>query len=167
MAIARNLVEAGAAEAARAIALLLRKPTVPVRAIDVVDAEGLALRLAPRALVVGFTVSGGVPGRFALAATEAHGNKLAQDLVGVSTRSAVDGLNKRALGALTELGNIGASAYLNGLARALDTACVPSVPSLLVDDALVAVQHALGNAREISVATLEAGSFTIELCLTR
>jgi chemotaxis protein CheC len=157
----KDLVEAGAAEAGRAIALLLRRPKVVVASIDVVDVATLAQRLGPRALVVGFMVSGGFPGRFALAASEAHALKLAADLVGGS-----GGLTKKALGALTELGNIGASAYLNGVARALDTACVPSVPSVAVDDATSAISHALG-AGSVDVAQLDAGGVLIELCLAR
>src|SRR4051794_19184147 len=96
---ARELIDAGAQEAGRAIALLLRRPAVPVKGVDVVTAAALAARLAPRALVVGFTVSGGLPGKFALATTEAHAHKLASDLVGLQKG---DGLSKRAMGALTE-----------------------------------------------------------------
>src|SRR4051812_41109389 len=162
----RDLVEAGAAEASRAIALLLRRPKVVVASVDVVDAATLAKRLAPRALVVGFTVSGGHPGRFALATTEAHAHKLAADLVGPA-KTAADVLSKRALGALTELGNIGASAYLNGVARALETACVPSVPSVAVDDADKAVALALGAASSIEVARLDAGGVFVDLCFSK
>ena len=161
---ASDLVAAGAAEAARAIALLLRRPSLAVKGKDVVDVAALAARIGPRALVVGFTVSGGLPGRFALATTEAHAQKLAHDLVGPQK---IDGLSKRALGALTELGNIGASAYLNGVARALDTACVPSVPSLLVDDADKAVAHAFGSASAIDVVRLDGGGVFIDLCFAR
>src|SRR4051812_20138024 len=130
--VRRELVEAGALEAGRALALLLRKPALPVRSVDVVDPTALARRLGPRALVVGFTISGGLPGRFALLTSEKNAYQIALDLVGSMGAPNKDGaLGKRAVGALTELGNIGASAFLNGVARALETACVPSVPSLL------------------------------------
>src|SRR5438270_6110190 len=108
--VPRHLIEAGAHEAGRAVALLLRKPSATLAGIETLSSTELAARVGPRALVVGFTVSGGLPGRFALATTEASSRKLAHDLVGsVSGKGAGD---KRAMGALTELGNIGASAWL-------------------------------------------------------
>ncbi len=165
--VPRDLVEAGAHEAGRALALLLRRADVPVTAIDDVSPAELAARVGPRAVVVGFTVSGGMPGRFAVVTSEAHAQKLADALVGAP--GADGALGRRALGALTELSNIGASAYLNGVARALDTACVPSVPSVIVDDAGKALALALGvdGTVAVSVARLDAGGVFVELCLIR
>jgi chemotaxis protein CheC len=152
----RNLIEAGAQEAARAMALLLRRP-VAVRSIETASLDAIAHKLGPRALVVGFTVSGGLPGKFALATSEENAGKLAHDLVGKST------LDKKSIGALTELGNIGASAFLNGVARALDTACVPSVPSVIVDEPKQALAG-FDVSGELAVAELDAG---VILCFVR
>ena len=161
-----ELVGHGAEEAARAIALLLRRESVSVGKIETVTHEQLASRIdeGMRALIVGFTVSGGVPCRFAAVTSEASARLIAAELVGPFVSET---FSKRALGALTELCNIAASAYLNGVARAIDTACVPSVPILILDDVHSAIDSALGDTHEIAVARLDVGSATLDLALAR
>ena len=166
--VVAELVRHGAHEAARALALLLRCASVPVASVESVTHAELAARYLvdgqTRALVVAFTVAGGFPGQFAVAASEADARVFAAELVG---RFRSEKFSKRALGALTELANIAASAYFNGVARAIDTACVPSVPILVLDDAESAVDSALGSSSEIAVVRLQVGGAALDLALAR
>lgn len=161
---ALELAQAGANEAALAIARMLPKVTAArVAPLETLGDDALAKRHAPRALVVSFTVSGAVAGRFAVVTSEAHARALAKELL-PSLKG--DGLPKKAVGALTELGNIGASAYLNGIADMLNASCVPSVPTCTLDDAHTAVAQALGDAHApLIVARVTAGPHEVDLAL--
>lgn len=159
---ALELAQAGANEAALAIARMLKMTAARVGPLETVANGALAARHGPRALVVSFTISGGVAGRFAVITSEAHAQALAKQLV-PSLKG--DSLPKKAVGALMELGNIGASAYLNGIADMLNTTCVPSVPHFVVDDAAVAVANALGTSGVI-VARVTAGPHEVDLALS-
>ncbi|MDP2340733.1 MAG: chemotaxis protein CheC [Deltaproteobacteria bacterium] len=123
-----QIVTAGAQEAAAALQRLLR---VPVSADTVValDVAQLASTHGPRAVVIAFDTSGGVTGTLALVIDDAVAAWLAGRLTGAVT---LDGaIGKGALAALAELGNIVASAFLNGAARVVGRTCLPSVPRLL------------------------------------
>jgi chemotaxis protein CheY-P-specific phosphatase CheC len=158
---ALELAQAGANEAALAIARMLKMTAARVSPLETVADGKLAERHGPRALVVSFTISGGVAGRFAVVTSEAHARALAKELV-PSLKG--DGLPKKAVGALTELGNIGASAYLNGIADMLNVTCVPSVPHFVVDETHAALASALGGAPLI-VARVTAGPHEVDLAL--
>jgi chemotaxis protein CheY-P-specific phosphatase CheC len=161
---ALELAQAGANEAALAIARLLKMSSARVAPLETVADAALAQRHGPRALVVSFTVTGAVQGRFAVVTSEAHARALAKELV-PSLKG--DGLPKKAVGALMELGNIGASAYLNGIADMLNASCWPSVPHLVVDESHAAVSNALGaGASSVIVARVTAGPHDIDLALS-
>lgn len=155
------MVEFGAREAARAVARLVKSVGFSVEGVDVMSARALAARHTPRALVVSFTVSGGLQGTFALVASEEHARRLALALVG----GPAEALSRRQLGALTELGNIGVSAYLNGVAQRLGATCLPSVPSLLLDQSHRAVEAAFGASTGVHVARLALGAEAVDLAL--
>jgi chemotaxis protein CheY-P-specific phosphatase CheC len=120
-----QIVTAGAQEAAAALQRLLR---VPVSADTVValDTAQLASTHGARAVVIAFDTSGGVIGTLALVIDDAVAAWLAGRLTGAVT---LDGaIGKGSLAALAELGNIVASAFLNGAARVVGRTCLPSVP---------------------------------------
>jgi chemotaxis protein CheC len=156
-----DVVEAGAKEAARAVARLTRSVGFAVDRVELVAPAALAERNGPRALVVSVEVTGGVRGRFALVTSETHARGLARSLL--PNLRVEDTLSARHLGALTELGNIGASAWLNGVATVVRAMCLPSVPNLVLDEAGAAITSALGAGSEISVARLDLGTSTVDL----
>lgn len=155
-----ELAQAGANEAALAIARLLRVSSARVELIERVARDVFARRHSPRALVVAFTISGAVHGRFAVVTSEAQARTIARELVPFTG----DGLPEQAVGALTELGNIGASAYLNGISDMTQMSCVPSVPSCAIDEATAAITAALGPS--LLVARLTAGPHQMDLALS-
>lgn len=155
-----ELAQAGANEAALSVARLLKISVAQVGLVETMAADVLALRHGPRALVVGFTVSGALQGRFAMVTSEMHAKAMALQLVSFTG----DSLSTKAIGALTELGNIGASAYLSSIADLLCASCMPSVPSWTIDEASSAVAASLG--RSLIVAPLMAGPHRIDLALS-
>ena len=162
----RDLLEAGAREAAEAIMRLTHHETARMLSADREAVAAMFARVGPRAVVVAFTVSGGVHGRFALAVGERGAGSLAAAMTGNSgAGSAADRLGKRALAALTELGNIAASAFMNGAAELLHESCVPSVPSVTVGDPVELLPAALGGAAAAHVARLIVGDVEVELAL--
>lgn len=156
-----DVVEAGAREAGRAVARLLKTAGYSVEGVEELSAATVAARHAPRALVVSFALTGALRGSFALVISEEGARALAVSLVG----GAGDQLSKRQLGALTELGNIGASAYLNGVAKQLRATCLPSVPSLLIDESARAVEAALGKSEHVQLARVVLGRHAVDLAL--
>jgi chemotaxis protein CheY-P-specific phosphatase CheC len=158
-----DIVEAGAGEAALAVARLLKATGFSVEAVEIIDGDALAARHGPRALIVSFSVSGALGGGFALVTSEEHARALAVQLVGGGEGGLP--LTRKQLGALTELGNIGASAYLNSIANRLGARCLPSVPSLILDDAPRAVESSLGDAASIQVARVLFGAHAVDLAL--
>ena len=162
----RDLVEAGAREAAEAIMRLARRESGRMLSVDAERLEALCGRVAPRAVVVGFTVSGAIEGHFALVIAEAGARALANDMIGAKPgHAAAEKLGRRGTAALTELGNIAASAFLNGAAELLRASCVPSVPSLFVGDPAQLVPDALGGAAEALVVRLMIGDVDVEIAL--
>lgn len=159
-----ELAQAGANEAALAIARLLKVSAARVAPLEKLASNGvatLAQRHGPRALVVSFTFTGAIEGRFAVVTSESHAKALAKELL-PSLKG--DGLPKKAVGALTELGNIGASGFLNGIADMLNATCVPSVPTCVVDDAAHVLTRVFG-AGELIVARVTAGPHDVDLAL--
>lgn len=145
-----SVVEAGAHEAAAALARLLR---VPVHAEGFTSLDTAQLGAthgaasAAQLVVIAFDASGGVKGTFALVVNDDVAAWLASRLTGAAT---LDGaVGKGALAALAELGNIAASAFLNGAARVVGRTCLPSVPR---------VTHA---ATRDALAVLPSGSLSV------
>lgn len=164
----RDLLEAGAREAAEAILRLSHHESARILTAGSEPLSALIARLGPRAVVVGFTVNGGVNGRFALAVDEAGAHALSAAMTGGGAPGAgKDKLGKRALAALTELGNIAASAFMNGAAELLHKSCVPSVPSLAFGDPAELLPAALGNGSAAQVARVAIGDLHVELALAR
>lgn len=162
----RDLLEAGARDAAEAILRLAQRESARILSVDVEPLSALVARLAPRAVVVGFVVSGGVQGRFALVLTEPAARVIAQAMVGGRhTQVPSEKLGKRLTGALTELGNIAASAFMNGAAELLHQSCLPSVPSLAVGDPAELLPKALSGRSQAQVARVEVGGVHVELLL--
>ncbi len=153
-----SVVEAGAHEAAAALARLLRVP-VHAENFTSLDVGQLAASHGAssgegRVVVIAFDASGGVKGTFALVVDDAVAAWLASRLTGAVT---LDGaIGKGALAALAEFGNIAASAFLNGAARVVGRTCLPSVPRVThaaTKEALLSLPASLPSS-SMSVATL-------------
>lgn len=152
-------------EAASALARFLGGGRLEVRAFEQLSASALAALHGPRAVVVSFRVTGPANGAFALVATEEGAAVLAERLVGQGDGA----LSPRQLDALREVGNIGVSAYLNGLARLVGRACLPSVPALVHGSADVAVDSAFAGRQDLQVVrlALEPTQLTLALVIAR
>jgi chemotaxis protein CheY-P-specific phosphatase CheC len=112
-----------ARESAQALARLLRR-SVMVAALDVVDLANVACGHARIGVTLAFETSGGAPGYLAFILDEDVAVRLVAGLTGADDAE----LGTMALMALAEVGNIAASAYLNGAASVVGRACLPSVP---------------------------------------
>jgi chemotaxis protein CheY-P-specific phosphatase CheC len=151
---------AGAQEAAAALQRLLR---VPVQAEGPSGAEAglagaersvaeVAGTHGPRVVVVVFQASGGISGNLALVIDDAVAQWLVGHLTGAVT---LDGeIGAGALAALAELGNIVASAFLNGAARVVGRTCLPSVPRVIHSSTSEALIAAVKADTSLRVATL-------------
>lgn len=118
-----HVVQQGAYESASGLSRLLRRP-IAVDSFDVVDLQRLARAHARIGVTLAFETSGGLPGHLAFVLDEAVAVRLVAGLTG-----AVDAeLGTTALMALAEVGNIAASAFLNGAAAVVGCTCLPSVP---------------------------------------
>ncbi|MCC7110038.1 MAG: chemotaxis protein CheC [Deltaproteobacteria bacterium] len=159
-----DLLEAGAREAAEAILRLARQESARLVAAGREPVGNVMVRVGPRAVIIGFTVSGGVGGPFAIAMSEDAGRTLAAAMMG-RTAPAGEKLGKRAVAALAELGNIAASAFMNGAAELLHQSCLPSVPSLAVGDPAELLPKALSGRSQAQVARVEVGGVQVELLL--
>lgn len=164
----RDLLEAGAREAAEAIMRLSHRESARMVAAGAEGVPAVIERAGPRAVVVSFTVKGALDGRFAVVLSETGARALAGDMIGgKAAHSATDKLGRRVQAALTEMGNIAASAFMNGAAELLRAACVPSVPSLTFGDAAAIIPTALNGAGEVLVVRLVVGDVSVDLALAR
>jgi len=121
-----ELLTHGAREAAQALVRLLRLPVVVGDVVAQAPAA-LAAQCGPGAVVaITFDTSGGVVGTLALVIDDGIAARLAARLMGQDAHGGA--LGPTQLAALAELGNIAASAFLNGAARVVRRACLPSVP---------------------------------------
>ena len=148
------LVEAGALEAAAALARMLRLP-VHAEGFTSLDVNQLVAShgggVGGRVVAVSFDVSGGVNGSFVVVIDDGVAAWLAARLTGATV---LDGaVGKGALAALAELGNITASALLNGAARVVGRTCLPSVPRVQHATTKEALTPLLPSA-PVPVATL-------------
>ena len=64
-------------------------------------------------------------------------------------------------GALSEVGNIVASAFLNAMSRVIGAPCLPSVPDLKQDEGVAALAAVLERAR----ASIDEGAMLLEVTL--
>ncbi len=129
-AAARSFIDVGADEAAAALGRLLRVPVAVEGAVRV-DVAALANdphfgHQGTHVVVVAADTTGGVVGTFALIVDDGVAAWLVARLTGEASASAT--LTPIAFAALAELGNIAASAFLNGCARVVGKTCLPSVP---------------------------------------
>jgi hypothetical protein len=141
--IDRAHVEAGARAAALAVGRLLRRPGMAAD-VDEATPDVVLARAGARAVAVWFTVVGAHGGRFAALLTEEDALGLTRHLLKPTPKTSPGSVNKHEKAALSELGNIVASAFLNGVAGAAGR-YVPSVPTLVVDSGPIAVEQALGG----------------------
>ncbi len=144
----------GAHEAAAALSRLLRLP-VTAEAFAHLEPAALGAVHAGAVVVVAFDTSGGVDGTLAVVFDDDVARRFAGRLVGQGA-GAMGVLDPAALAALAELGNIAASAFLNGVARLVKRTCLPSVPRV-GQAASVTVLAATLPGVGMPVATLQAG----------
>lgn len=118
-----RVVQQGARESASALSRLLRRP-IAVGGFDVVDLHRLSRAHGRIGMTLAFETSGGAPGHLAFVLDEAVAVRLVAGLTGATDAE----LGTAALMALAEVGNIAASAFLNGAAAVVGRTCLPSVP---------------------------------------
>jgi chemotaxis protein CheY-P-specific phosphatase CheC len=118
-----RVVQQGAHEAAAALSRLLRRD-VGVVGFGTGEATDIARQHARSVVLLAFETSGGLTGQLVFVLDEDAAAQVAAALVGGSA----DGLTRTAMAALAEVGNIAASAFLNGAARVVGATCLPSTP---------------------------------------
>ena len=153
-----RVVQHGAHEAAQALSRLLRRP-VTVTGFATADARTVSYAHDKIVVVLAFEATGGAPGQLVFVLDENVAASVVASLTGATSTE----LSKAALSALAEVGNIAASAFLNGAARVVGATCLPSVPRVSqapAEQAVVAVLPAHG----VHIATLDLdGAGTISL----
>lgn len=120
---ADRVVQTGAQDAAQALTRLLRRP-VEVAGYARVDARAVEHAHDRFVVVLAFETTGGAPGTLVFVLDET----VAASVVAALTGAVSTELSKSALSALAEVGNIAASAFLNGASRVVGGTCLPSVP---------------------------------------
>ena len=148
-----QIVTTGALEAASALARLLRVP-VHAEAVATVDVASLVGSHSGSAVVIVFEASGGVTGTLALVIDDAVAVWLASHISSAITHD--DAIGRVALAALSELGNIVASAFLNGAAKVVGRTCLPSVPGVVHGATAEAVTSAAPLGTSLRVVKLRA-----------
>ena len=124
-ALSRALAVGG--ESAKASLVRLFSPaTVIVGGVRRWDAATPLVEVAERTVCVAFEVTGPFRAKLVLLAPDAAATQLASVLL----RRPLAALDADAREALSEMGNIVASSFLNGLARVSRTTLLPSVPAL-------------------------------------
>lgn len=119
----QQLTHQGAKEAAEALSRMLGQ-VVQLGAVGRADIVLTGRRHQRQVIALGFETSGALVGQLVFVLDQAVGAEIAQALIG----RAGETVGKAALQALAEVGNIAASAFLNGVARQTATTCLPSVP---------------------------------------
>jgi chemotaxis protein CheY-P-specific phosphatase CheC len=153
------LCGAGTRAAAAAVGRLIAARSTAVEAPELLSRAALTelLGSGPK-MAAAFEVSGGLEGALWLVLDVAAARCLADSVLGGAGKG--ESLDERALAALSEIGNIGASAFLNAVADRINVACLPSVPRLLFGDALEisgSLASGLGEDLLVSRAHLGAG----------
>jgi chemotaxis protein CheY-P-specific phosphatase CheC len=127
----------GARHALEAVGRLMSVPSEDV-ALDSGSLETLpeayaGLRDDTERFGVAFALSGGLSGGLLLVADETAVKRAAARLLGSESET----IDERSRAVLSEIGNIVASAFLNGIADRMHRACLPSVPELLEGDQVI------------------------------
>ncbi len=143
-----HLVQPAARESAQALSRLLRR-SIAVSAFDVVDLARVSRGHSRIGVTLAFETGGGAPGHLAFVLDEDVAVRLVAGLTGAHDAE----LGTTALMALAEVGNIAASAFLNGVASVVGRACLPSVPRVLHAPVEQSVRAALPPGA-VQVATL-------------
>ncbi len=146
------------------LARLLRLPVVVVadggdvgpRTPDALAAEAGA----DPVVAVSFDTTGGIVGTLSLIVEDRVAARLAARLMGQGAHDAT--LGPTQLAALAELGNIVASAFLNGAARVVQRSCLPSVPRVGRAPAATLLAALLPDA-PCAVATLRVDGQPVRL----
>jgi chemotaxis protein CheY-P-specific phosphatase CheC len=144
-AAARALARAMAAGAESTRAALERLFVTARVTLDAPEPERIVTPPEP-CLGIAFDVVGPLGAHLALVVPESDARTLAAALLGTAPGAEFDGA---ARAAVTEMANIVASSFLNGLAKALAMTLVPSVPHLIEDATrpLVEARQSPGIAR--------------------
>jgi chemotaxis protein CheY-P-specific phosphatase CheC len=152
-----QLAQHGAHEAAAALSRMLRVPCT-ADSFATLDPQALARSHAGPVVVIAFDTTGGVEGTLAVVADDGVAAWLAGRLTGKGDVDVGPGV----LAVLAELGNIAASAFLNGTARLVKRACLPSVPRVDHVSSRAALAAALPGGA-MPVATLVADGHAFHL----
>jgi chemotaxis protein CheC len=126
----------GASGAGSALATFVGKPdaSLEVEMLDADSPASLARHIAgEEAVVVGFELSGDAGGVLVAMLSAQAARRVAGSLLGAEQHD-VDLSDPRVHGALSEVGNIVASAFLNAMSSVLRAPCLPSVPDLNRDE---------------------------------
>lgn len=153
----------GASGAGSALATFVGKPdaSLDVDVLEADSADALARHVAgEEAVVVGFELSGDAGGVLVAMLSAPAACRVAGSLLGAAQED-VDLSDPRVHGALSEVGNIVASAFLNAMSKVIGAPCLPSVPDLNRDEGAAAVARALDRAS----ASLAEGAMLLEVTL--
>ncbi len=120
-----TLAQHGAEDTAQALARLLRVP-VSVGSVAVTDLSAVAAAHDVAIVAIAFDTTGALPGRLAIVVDDEVALLLIRRLTGGSASDG--GIDAAATAVLAEVGNIAASAFLNGVARFVRQSCLPSIP---------------------------------------
>lgn len=160
-----RICDEGARGAGRALATFIGAPDAKVeqRSLVVADPDSLAERLTEKlgegeGAVVAFGLSGEATGALLHLLSASVSRRVAGRLLGKPADS-VDLEHPRVQGALAEVGNIVASAFLNAISLRVGAPCLPSVPELAMGPADVIARAALarvvGSGREHGAMIVE------------
>ncbi len=119
----------GARSASEALARFLDADAATVEGPERVSVSELERRVGPGVTAVGFRLSGGFEGALVHLLSPRDRDALLERLP-LSRSHSGAAAAERARGALSEAGNIAASAFLNAVATRVRRACLPSVPRL-------------------------------------
>lgn len=127
-----SLCADGAGAAAEALTRFFDGTSPTAEAPERISLRELEERVGEGVTAIGFRLSGGFEGALVHVLTPDESHALLERLPDTHSPS-VDSDRARARGALSEVGNIAASAFLNAVATRVRRACLPSVPRLSDD----------------------------------
>lgn len=121
-----ELCSDGARAAADALARFLDAEALPVEPAVVIAVRDLESLVGKHVAAIGFRLSGGFEGALVHVLGAADADAMLARVPGGTPTGGASGARGR--GALSEIGNIAASAFLNAVATRVRRACLPSVP---------------------------------------
>lgn len=153
-----ELCSAGAGAAADALARFLDAKALPVGAAVFISVSDLEALVGDHVAAIGFRLSGGFEGALVHVLSAADADAMLARVPGGRPSGGVSG--DRGRGALSEIGNIAASAFLNAVATRVRRACLPSVPRFSEGGVRLALESVDVSAAERAVLVVSRVKMT-------